>query len=211
MLFSFYLTYVFLITTGVVTFIEALRAKNDIVRHIMNLETCISIVAAFFYSLFVKSIEKESIDYDEINKLRYVDWAITTPIMLFVLCMVLAYEKKTDFTISVFFTIMLLDFAMLGIGYLGEIEQIKREWGLIGGFVFFCIMYWFIWIHYGDTGTFVGALTFWVFVAVWAFYGIAYMLPVETKNIAYNGLDLVAKCFVGLFFWMYYSRSVVFK
>ena len=45
---SFYLTYVFLMTTATITFIEAMRTKNKKVRHILNLETCISVVAAFF-------------------------------------------------------------------------------------------------------------------------------------------------------------------
>ena len=46
---SFYITYAFLITTGTITFIEAIRTKDIKIRNILNLETCISIVAAFFY------------------------------------------------------------------------------------------------------------------------------------------------------------------
>ena len=79
---SFYLTYVFLITTATITFIEAMRTKVEKVRHILNLETCISVVAAFFYGRFVKIIDSPSIDFNQINQTRYVDWAITTPIML---------------------------------------------------------------------------------------------------------------------------------
>ena len=36
---SFYFTYIFLITTGTICFIEALRNSDPRVRHIMNLET----------------------------------------------------------------------------------------------------------------------------------------------------------------------------
>ena len=53
---SFYLTYVFLLTTATITFIEAMRTKNKKVRHILNLETCISVVAAYFYGKFVFSL-----------------------------------------------------------------------------------------------------------------------------------------------------------
>jgi len=56
--FSFYLTYAFLMTTGTITFIEALRTKNDSIRHILNLETCISVVAAFFYSNFIGQLDQ---------------------------------------------------------------------------------------------------------------------------------------------------------
>ena len=45
---SFYITYVFLMTTATITFIEAIRTDDKKVRHILNLETCISVVAAFF-------------------------------------------------------------------------------------------------------------------------------------------------------------------
>jgi hypothetical protein len=45
---SFYITYVFLLTTTAITLIEALRSPIPQIRHIMNLETCISIVASYF-------------------------------------------------------------------------------------------------------------------------------------------------------------------
>ena len=69
---SFYFTYVFLITTGVITFVEALRNPIPQIRHIMNLETCISIVAGYFYSIFVEKI-------DEFNNLDIpIDWESIT-------------------------------------------------------------------------------------------------------------------------------------
>ena len=77
---SFYITYAFLMTTATITFIEAIRTKDMKIRNILNLETCISVVAAFFYGKFVTSIENdEEIDYKAINKTRLQDWAITTP------------------------------------------------------------------------------------------------------------------------------------
>ena len=84
---SFYITYAFLMTTATITFIEAIRTKDDKIRNILNLETCISVVAAFFYGKFVSMFEKQTqnVDYKQINFTRYVDWSITTPIMLLVL------------------------------------------------------------------------------------------------------------------------------
>ena len=55
---SFYFTYVFLITTGVITFVEALRNPVPQIRHIMNLETCISIIAGYFYGVFIELLNK---------------------------------------------------------------------------------------------------------------------------------------------------------
>ena len=98
---TFYITYAFLITTATVTFIEAIRTKDAKIRHILNLETCISIVASFFYTQFMKKMEDfkdKELNYKEINITRYTDWMITTPIMLLVLCLVFAYNNKTKQT-----------------------------------------------------------------------------------------------------------------
>ena len=54
--FSFMITYVILLTTATITFIEALRTQNPRIRHILNLETCISCVAGYFYGLFIVKI-----------------------------------------------------------------------------------------------------------------------------------------------------------
>ena len=94
---TFYVTYVFLLTTATITFIEAMRTNVSRVRHILNLETCISVVAAYFYGVFMEKINKqENVDYKEINIVRYTDWAITTPIMLLVLCLAFLYNLNPD-------------------------------------------------------------------------------------------------------------------
>ena len=66
--FTFYITYAFLMTTATVTFIEAIRTKDIKIRNILNLETCISIVAAFFYGMFMKKINVKEINYKDIKK-----------------------------------------------------------------------------------------------------------------------------------------------
>ena len=33
----------------------------------------------------------------------------------------------------------------------------------------------------------------WIFIGIWAFYGISYLLPKNIKNISYNILDLISK------------------
>ena len=97
---TFYITYVFLLTTGTITFIEAMRTEDSKVRNILNLETCISVVAAYFYGQFVDRIKTEGLDYKKINETRYTDWMITTPIMLLVLCLALVYNSKTELAFS---------------------------------------------------------------------------------------------------------------
>lgn len=211
--YSFYLTYAFLVTTGTVTFIESLRTKNESMRHILNLETCISIVAAFFYGHFVKEFEKEdTVDYEKINVNRYVDWAITTPIMLLVLILAFKYNltNKANVRFLDYSLILLLNYAMLGIGYLGENGQLDRTMSNVIGFIFFGALYGFIYKTYlhGKSNK-TNELLFGAFFILWAFYGVFYQMEEKARNVGYNVLDLFSKCFVGLYFWAYFTN--IFK
>jgi bacteriorhodopsin len=209
---SFYITYVFLITTGTITFIESLRTVNPVVRHIMNLETCISVIASYFYSVFLDKVKNGPIPYTEINLIRYTDWFISTPLMLFVLCMVLANEKKIPFTIGTYGIVLVLDLLMLIVGYLGEIHKMSRQLADSIGFVFFAGIFGYIWKIFMANGknTFGAKLSYFAFLFIWSIYGIVYLTDERTKNIAYNILDLIAKAFIGIFFWMYFTKSVIF-
>lgn len=211
---SFYFTYVMLITTGTITFIEALRTKNPTIRHIMNLETCISIIAAFFYAQFLEKIkqsESSAINYKELVETRYTDWFISTPFMLLVLCIFLSHEHGTNFHFHIFLTVILLNYAMLITGYMGEIDRMDKRTSLILGFLFFAALFAYIWWNFmsGDDSTRAAFFTFMTFAIVWSLYGVVYILGPKERNISYNALDLVAKCLVGIFFWMYFTGVVV--
>ena len=115
--YSFYLTYAFLLTTATITFIEAMRTNIPKVRHILNLETCISIVAAFFYTQFMEKIKKAedgNIDFKQINVTRYTDWAITTPIMLLVLVLAILYNRGGTLNFFDFLIIFMLRWISFG-------------------------------------------------------------------------------------------------
>ena len=209
---SFYITYVFLMTTATITFIEAIRTKDIKIRNILNLETCISVVAAFFYGKFVFSIENDnSIDYEQINSTRYTDWAITTPIMLLVLVLAFLYNNKQGaLSIFTFVKILALNYGMLGSGYLGELGYLGKIPANIIGFGFFAALYGYIYKTFlSKKYNFDNSILFYAFVILWAFYGVFYFTDEITKNVGYNILDLLSKCFVGIFFWAYYTK--VFK
>ena len=274
---SFYGTYAFLVTTGTITFIEALRTNVDAVRHIMNLETCISIVAAYFYSKFVKELEdaekssngggdgsegfqseytiegdgekgkgdrstmvgginangkKEGSGeispalYSQLNETRYSDWMITTPIMLLVLCLAFQYNntlpgglgKSGGLPMGVSFVlfvwILLMNWGMIGSGYLAEVGRISKRDGLVFGFLFFFVLYALLYFGFlnGSKGSayFQNMFLFLVFFILWSIYGVVYWLEDESlKNTSYNVLDLFSKCFVGIFFWAYFTGVFV--
>jgi bacteriorhodopsin len=212
--FSFTITYILLLTTATITFIEAIRTPNPVVRHVLNLETCISVVAGYFYSVFVSQIDKYSadgveIDWAEISKTRYIDWSITTPMMLLALCVVLSNTIGLKVTFPIIAAIIALNYAMLYIGYLGETQKLSRFSAMLGGFVPFVAMFYLIYRNYvSPKYSLANMILFGLYFAVWSCYGFVYMLSESYKNIAMNILDLTAKCMIGLGLWVYYTHIV---
>lgn len=204
---TFYITYVFFMTTATITFIEAMRTPDQKIRNILNLETCISVVAAFFYSKFVSKAEGGNLDHESINKTRYLDWAITTPIMLLVLVLAFLYNTNGGpLKFSKFLTMLGLNYGMLGMGYLGMMGIIDKTIANITGFGFFFTLYGYIYKNFLTKYNFDNMMLFYSFVILWAFYGVFYQMDDITKNVGYNVLDLFSKCFVGIFFVAYFTK-----
>jgi bacteriorhodopsin len=212
--FSFNMTYIFLITTATITFIEAIRTPNPTVRHVLNLETAISVIAAYFYSLFLQKIavyetQGKPIDWADVNRNRYIDWSMTTPLMLLALCLTLSNAVSKTLALSSLVFIVVLNYAMLYIGYLGEIGDMNKWIACIGGFIPFILMFGIIYKNF--VTTFSNRLIFGIFVSIWSLYGVVYMLNDLNKNIAMNILDCIAKCLFGLGLWAYFSKIIILK
>ena len=208
--YSFYLTYAFLVTTGTITFIESVRTKHESMRHILNLETCISIVAAFFYSKFVQEFNNnyQIVNYKNINLNRYVDWAITTPIMLLVLILAFKYNNTNNAQVKFtdYLIILALNYGMLSSGYMGDIQKISRQTSTIIGFLFFGGLFLFIYNTYLRQKNNTNNLLYSAFFILWSLYGVFYQMEQKSRNIGYNILDLFSKCFVGIYFWAYFTK-----
>jgi len=212
---SFTITYIFLLTTATITFIEALRNNSLVVRHVMNLETAISLIAGYFYSTFIQDIKKyeannKVINWVNISIVRYIDWAMTTPFMLLVLCLVLSHNIQKTVTLKVISGIVILNYIMLYLGYLGEVKYIDRLQSMFFGFIAFFGLFYMIYINY-VAPKFVKAnyVLFSLYTIIWAFYGIVFMFNEEYKNIAMNILDCISKCLVGIGFWLYFTKIIV--
>jgi len=206
---SFYITYVLLLTTGTITLIEALRTKVKMVQHIMNLETCISVVAGYFYSVFNEKMKKmKEINWKEITRLRYIDWAITTPMMLLVLSLVLSFNTKTPIKLHWFILTVFFNYVMLYTGYLGESGQLERITASILGFIALFLTYGLIFMNYMLKYNRDNTVLFSIFTVVWSIYGVAYYFEEMQKNITYNYLDLISKCLVGIGLWIYYVKII---
>ena len=199
-----------MLTTGTITLIEALRTKVKMVQHIMNLETCISVVAGYFYSVFHEKVKKmKEINWKEITRLRYIDWAITTPMMLLVLSLVLSFNTNTNIKLHWFALTVFFNYAMLYAGYVGETGQLDKRTASVIGFLFLFLMYGLVFINYLlPKRNMDNTVLFSIFVAIWSMYGVAYHFEEEQKNVAYNYLDLTSKCLVGIGLWIYYTKII---
>ena len=212
--FSFSLTYILLLTTATITFIEAMRTKNPVVRHVLNLETCISVVAGYFYSVFIAKLDEHDrsgspIHWKDLTMTRYIDWSITTPMMLLTLCIVLSNEIGLSIYAPILLIILELNYAMLYIGYLGETGVLQRTIASIVGFIPFLAMFGVIYYNYvRPKYSLANRTLFGLYFVIWALYGLVYLLDEHSKNTAMNLLDLTAKCMVGLGLWLYYVHIV---
>ncbi|NBY40330.1 MAG: hypothetical protein EBQ66_05395 [Flavobacteriia bacterium] len=212
--FSFSITYIFLLTTATITFIEAMRTNNPTVRHVLNIETAISLIAGYFYSAFLEKIsvyEKDDrkIDWKDITMTRYIDWSMTTPLMLLVLCMVLSQNIGRIIHLPVILSVIALNYVMLYVGYLGENNVVTRGFANVSGFAAFFAMFALIFKEFvSPKYNFSNYVIFGIFVAIWALYGVFYMWNEDYKNIGMNVLDCLAKCCFGLGLWAYYSKIV---
>ena len=212
---TFTFSYICLLTTATITFIEALRSPTPGFRHVMNLETAVSLIGGYFYSVFVDHIQKvedgamDLFDWTTFTQLRYVDWTLTTPIMLTVLMIVMAQHSKATIHFGLWISVILLDLVMLGFGYAGETGQLPSVMANVFGFMAYGLMFYIIWRNFmAPRYIFANAVIFTLFVVVWGFYGVAYFLDDVSKNTAYNVLDVISKVFVGLGLWVYFTGII---
>ena len=99
---------------------------------------------------------------------------------------------------------------MLGFGYLGEVGTLDKTTANGLGFLGFFGLYYFIYKKYiaGKKNS-DNNMLFYSFLILWGFYGVFYTMEPVLRNVGYNVLDLLSKCFVGIFFWAYFTG--VFK
>lgn len=193
-----------------------MKTDEPIVRHIFNLETCISIVAGFFYYKFINILDSHKNDPEnmhsqikEIDEFRYMDWSITTPMMLLVLSLFLTQQNKTVVHVGSFLIVLFFNYLMLLFGYLGDIGKIDKILGFLISFFAFSVMYGVLFVnHILHTKSFPNKVIFYSYFVVWSLYGLNYYSEIYVKNIIYNILDLISKCFIGLSLWLYFTKTI---
>jgi len=184
--------------------------KNELIlNQILLLETIVQFIEFSFYIWLVFNFSKIKVN---VSLIRYLDWFITTPTMLFSIISFFIYQNvKPEFlslknifydNINILTWIFGLNAFMLILGFLGEIKLIKKYLATILGFFGLIGAYYLIYTNFvGDN--LMNNFLFWFNFILWSLYGIAYMFSFKNKNIFYNILDVFAKNINGLLILAY--------
>ena len=202
---SFSVSYMLLFSYTIVTLIEALTTESRAARHVMNLETAVSVVAGYFYMQFAAMAQKPGFRPSTVMPYRYLDWCITTPMLLLAMMLYLSSSRgSSSVRWQTFVLALVLDYAMLGAGYVGESGRADRGASGMVSFAFFASLVAVVWSAFRTEilGSASKKVVFGAFAAIWSAYGVVYYVQDERKRaLAYNVLDVVSKAFMGIYLW----------
>jgi bacteriorhodopsin len=200
---SFFTSYLVLFGYTIITLVEAIRTPSVLIRHVMNIETAISLIAGLVYGYLMEEVRKPGADLKKITQIRYFDWSITTPLILLVLLLFYNGENAIDY--KTYVGIITLNAGMLFAGYQGETGAWSKQTGGVLGFAFFGAMLSLFYLCCVP-GT-KSPIVFYAFALLWTLYGVVYYIDdEETKNISYNILDVLSKAIFGVVLWSYFGK-----
>jgi hypothetical protein len=187
--------------------------QNRMLDEIMLIENVVQAVEFSFY--FVVAFLVTNIATKDLAKYRYLDWSITTPLMLITTLLYFVFDKEKQErrekglnksnsnavnTIKENQTniikMVLSNAGMLLVGYLQEIGKVSLQTSNIVGF---SLLIYSFYILYGYAQTWTAQTLFWVMFTVWSLYGVASNYGPVIKNTSYNILDIISKNFYGIF------------
>jgi bacteriorhodopsin len=205
---SFYAVFYTMLFALLISFLCSFIVNDNQLRRILIIEVLITGISSFMYFLFTNNIskyfnsenkEKKDIDLSEVNKLRYNGWMFTTPLMLIALCLVLQSSTNIPINPIMLLTILMLDYIMLIIGFLGEVNVINRFIAMILGFIPFFIIFYLIFSAFMlNTINPFNYLIFGIYFVIWAGYGVSYIFEDKIKNILMNIFDCMSKALVAI-------------
>lgn len=202
---------------GVQGLFKEVDEENKILNEALFLEMFVQVIQFSFYIFLIRNLTIKNM-----AETRYFDWFITTPLMLFTSVVYYKYEeyiergdkdKLKGLTFKSFIVenkenitkIVIFNFLMLLFGYLGERGVIDKTVGFILGFVFFIMAFDIVYKFAKHSSN--GRKLYNVLFVLWAVYGVIYLLNPIVKNVAFNGLDIIAKNFFGVYLYVKLLQS----
>jgi bacteriorhodopsin len=179
-------------------------SKDELLKDLLKVELFVQIIEFIFYIWLIYYFTKSM----NITPFRYLDWAITTPLMLITLSAFLNKDENTPYRLSDFLynhtgsivKIVILNAAMLLFGLIGELGYLNPYLSTTLGFIPFTLNFKYIKDTFlpSSSDNFKNAVFYW-FVFFWSLYGVFAIMSYTIKNTGYNILDVFAKNFFGLF------------
>ena len=191
-----------------------ISSNDEILKDLLQVELFVQVIEFIFYVWLIYYFNKVS---RNITPFRYLDWAVTTPLMLITLSAYLNHKGLTPTRLSDFVSehtgsivkIVLLNAAMLLFGFIGEVGYLNPYLSTALGFIPFALNFKYIKDTFlpSSEDVFKNAVFYW-FVFFWALYGVFAVMNYTYKNTGYNILDIFAKNFFGLFLaYIIWSKS----
>lgn len=168
----------------------------------LSLEIAAQLIQFSFYCLVVSKI------IDLSTWMRYVDWFVSTPLMLASTTLFVLHRADVDdavWTSGRLHLMLASNWIMLSCGLAVELNAIPRIVGVVAGSVALSATFFVMGLSLARD-----ALSVWlvgVTFVVWALYGVAALLDDVSKNVAYNVLDVASKNAFGVFLVVYCMAS----
>ena len=205
------------VLSGIINYLAInieLTSTDELLKDLLRVELVVQTVEFIFYLWLIYYFSKVS---QNITPFRYLDWAITTPLMLITLSAFLNHNGSTSSSLIDFLLnhkgsmiiIVLLNAAMLLFGLIGEFGYLSPYTSTALGFIPFVLNFKYIKDTFlpSSEDKLKNALFYW-FVVSWALYGVFALMNYTTKNTGYNILDIFSKNFFGLFLaYVVWSKS----
>ncbi|GAA5866004.1 hypothetical protein JCM1840_003371 [Sporobolomyces johnsonii] len=133
---------------------------------------------------------------------RYIDWVLTTPLLLLLLLL------GTGFSLSRIFFVLFIDVFMIICGLIGALTASRYKWALFSFGVAAALYIWWTLIHPGRASAFrlgndygkafsgsaIFLLIIWfIYPIIWAVSDGGNVIPITSEMIAFGILDLCAK------------------
>lgn len=183
----------------------AKSAVSPVLTSMLVLDTVVQAVELLFYVTFVA---RGGLD----NVYRYLDWMITTPLMLVSLLAFVLYDADPTLSLHAMWSlhatrialVVVLDECMLACGALAERGLAPPRLTVGVGFVPFVT---FVALLAQATSTAFGGILVALVTLLWSGYGVAALARPDTRAIAYNLLDIVSKNIYGVVIALYILAS----
>ena len=180
------------------------NSKDELLKDLLKVELVVQVIEFIFYVWLILYFHKTA---RNITPVRYLDWAITTPLMLITLAAFLQHDGRSSARLTDFLSnhtgpvikIVVLNAMMLLFGFIGELGWLNPYVSSALGFIPFIINFKYIKDTFLTEEDDIKKWLLYWFVFFWALYGVFAVMSYTVKNTGYNILDIFAKNFFGIF------------